>query len=100
METSQAHNCPACGYTLDSHVAAYEKQKVSPRPDDVTVCLKCLEPLVFDEHLVPQIWPPGLREKILAEHPHVIAQIDRLKEVIRLAKEQNAGTEDPTSPNL
>lgn len=46
--------CPYCGHTLDAATAGPFNPDAEPRPGDVTVCLHCIELLVFDEATLPR----------------------------------------------
>lgn len=47
--------CPTCGYKMDAATPAYFNAKVSPRPGDLSLCMKCGEMLVFTESLTIRI---------------------------------------------
>lgn len=44
-----AQRCPACGYEMDSDTDAFGDAR--PKPEDVSVCLKCATFLVFNHDM-------------------------------------------------
>jgi hypothetical protein len=52
--------CPHCHYKMDC-ATCVDKPEELPKPDDVTICLKCGEVLVFTENM-------GLRLPTLYEY--------------------------------
>lgn len=87
MESSNVHQCPACGYKLEAHTAPGEPDAI-PRPNDLTVCVGCTEALIFDKDLKPQRWSPELLSHLTEKHPEVIASLERIKEAVRRAKKR------------
>ena len=74
--------CPYCGKILDRASATPGSPGAAPEPGDLTVCIECASPLVFDEALrVRKPWPGevDISDPELARVIHAIRSRDRRK---------------------
>jgi hypothetical protein len=46
-----AQKCPTCGRTLNAVVEKGAKIPVMPKEDDITMCVECYSPLLFNKDL-------------------------------------------------
>jgi hypothetical protein len=55
---TEVTKCPSCGYAIDAHSSMTDDEAV-PRPEDVSVCLRCLCYMQFDADLRLRLLTPA-----------------------------------------
>ena len=73
--------CPYCDGALDA--ASHMSEAVRPKPGDLSVCLYCAQPLVFDAFLIPGKPAPGEVEAIFVADPAFADEVRQIQRAIR-----------------
>ena len=71
-------DCPYCGYRLDD-ASAVEGQ-ATPKPEDLSVCLKCGGVMEFDAQLLPRVLRDAVWQSLA---PELQAQLKRVSQAAR-----------------
>jgi hypothetical protein len=70
--------CPVCHYEFDSATLVHGDGR--PSPGNFTLCMKCGEILIFDEHL--KVQPPSVSQ-LMNLSPGLSRILDRAQRLIR-----------------
>jgi ferredoxin-thioredoxin reductase catalytic subunit len=57
-------NCPICSYTLNAVVEKGAKIPDIPKEDDLTMCIECYTPLLFNKDLSMRLLNTSEREEL------------------------------------
>lgn len=76
-----ATRCPYCDVVLDA--ASHMSEAIRPRPNDISVCICCAQPLRFDAFLALRKLNPGEAEALLLTDPEFAGEVARIQRAVR-----------------
>lgn len=72
-------HCPTCNYEMDASTPIGEDKDVVPKENDISICFKCREILMFDKDLNPIICPLEVLDNIRKFQPEDFVKIMMIK---------------------